>query len=164
MSRFKLIFLLLITSFLLVSPFISIAQSPESFDLPTQLTLPGSSKYKLKRLKEKVTEFFKFSHKSKFSYRQILLEKRVSEFVSLVENKNQLDIANSSQRLAYQAGILADGVVKDSKENKELVLSLFAKYIPILDKMRDHFPANSPFWLYSQQDIDTLNILSRKLR
>lgn len=163
-NKLRIIFLLLVISFLLAFPLISMAQSPEFFGLPVQLTLPGSSKYAFKRLKEKVTEFFKFSHPAKFSYRQILLEKRVSEFVNLVENKNQLDLANSSQRLAYQAGILADSVIKDSKENKELVLTLFAKYKPILDKMRDHFPANSAFWLLSQQDIDTLNILEAKLK
>lgn len=163
-SRFRLTFLFLVIPFLLVFPLISVAQSPESFGLPVQQTLPGSSGYTFKRLKEKITEFFKFSHQTKFSYRQILLEKRVSEFVSLVENKNQLDFANSSQRLAYQAGILAESVVNGNNKDKELVLTLFAKYKPILDKMRDHFPANSAFWLLSQQDIDTLSILSQKLK
>jgi len=145
-------------------PVVIFAQSPETFDLPIQKTLPGSQNYTFKRLKEKITEFFKFSHQTKFSYRQILLEKRVSEFVSLVENKNQLDFVNSSQRLAYQAGVLAESVVNGSREDKDVVLAIFAKYIPILDKMRDHFPANSASWLYSQQDIDTLNILSEKLK
>lgn len=162
-SKLRLIFLLLVVSFLLSSPLISVAQSPESFGLPVQNTLPGNSKYPFKRLKERIKYLLTFSQKEKFSYRQILLEKRVSEFVSLVENKNQSDLANSSQRLTYQAGILAESVVKGSKEDKELVLTLFAKYKPILDKMRDHFPANSSFWLYSQQDIDTLNILEAKL-
>jgi len=164
LSKFKLVAFLLVVSFLLVSPLISIAQSPETFGLTVQKTLPGSAGYNFKRLKEKITASFKFSYQAKFSYRQKLLEKRVSEFVSLIENKNQSELPSSSQRLAYQSGILAESIVNSSKEDKELVLALFAKYKPILDKMRDHFPANSTFWLYSQQNIDTLNILGAKLK
>ena len=151
-------------SLYLIFPIFSIASSPESFDLTTQITLPGDSKYPAKRLKEKVTEFFKFAHKSKSAYREVLLEKRLSELVSLVENKNINDIANSTQRFAYQAGKLAEGSYNDSPERKNEIISLFEKYKPILDEMRDNFPANSPFWLLSQQDIDTLNILSGRLK
>ena len=155
--------LLILTLFLSI-PAIILAQPPESFNLPSQNTLPGSSGYPFKRLKEKITEFFKFSSTSKFSYRQSLLEKRVSELVSLVENKNQQEIANASQRLAYEAGILAESTYNGSRSDKDLLIGLFEKYKPILSKMRDNFPANSPFWLLSQQDIDTLNILSAKLK
>lgn len=160
----KILVIVVALLFSLATPIGVAAESPKSFDLQTQKTLPGDPSYTFKRLKEKITEIFKFSRQAKFSYRQTLLEKRVSEYVSLIENKNQQEIANASQRLAYQAGVLAESVVKGSKEDKELVLTLFTKYKPILDKMRDHFPANSPFWLYSQQDIDTLNILGAKLK
>ena len=140
------------------------AQSPESFGLPVQKTLPGSSGYVFKRLKEKTVGLFKFSKEARSSYRQTLLEKRVSEFVSLVENKNQLQIANASQRIAYEAGMLAENSYNRTREEKDKVINLFEKYKPILERMRDNFPANSPFWLLSQQDIDTLNILSSKLK
>lgn len=153
----------ILTTFLSVPATVS-AQSPESFGLPVQKTLPGSSLYALKRLEEKIVEFFKFSSDAKFSYRQMLLEKRVSEFVSLVESKNQLETANASQRIAYEAGILAESSYNANRSNKDLLIGLFTKYKPILEKMRDNFPANSPFWLLSQQDIDTFNILSAKLK
>lgn len=153
-----------IISFLFIFQNLSLAQSPESFNLPVQLTLPGNPTYQFKRLKEKVNIIFKFSKQSKFSYRQELLEKRLSELVSLVEAKNANEIANSSQRFAYQAGVLAENSYKANKEERELIISLFEKYKPILEKMRDNFPANSPFWLLAQQDIDTLNILSGRLK
>lgn len=162
--KLKLLVMLSVLTFFVSVPTVAFAQSPESFGLPVQKTLPGEPSYAFKRLKEKVTEFFKFSSKSKFSYRQTLLEKRVSEYVSLVENKNQLQIANASQRLAYQAGILAESSYSGSRGDKDLLINLFEKYKPILEKMRDNFPANSPFWLLSQQDIDTLSILSSKLK
>lgn len=145
-------------------PNISLAKSPESFGLTFQETRPGNSKYQIKRLKEKTNEFFKLSRKSKSAYRQILLEKRLSELVSLIENKNTNEIANSTQRFAYQAGKLAEGSYKDKSDRKKEIIDVFEKYKPILNEMRDNFPANSPFWLLSQQDIDTLNILSDKLK
>lgn len=140
------------------------AQSPESFGLIPQKTLPGSSNYIFKRMKEKITGFFKFSKEAKISYRKELLERRISEYVSLVENKNQLETADSSQRIAYEAGVLADTSKSESKEIKTDILKLFEKYKPILAKMRDNFPANSAYWLLSQQDIDTMNILTEKLK
>lgn len=161
--KFLSIFVFL--SFLLLLPKNILAKSPESFGLTPQKILPGDSKYQVKRFKEKVTEFFKLSYKSKSSYRQLLLEKRLSELVSLVENKNANEIANSTQRFAYQAGKLAEGSYKDkSSDRKKEIIDVFKKYKPILDEMRDNFPSNSPFWLLSQQDIDTLNILSDRLK
>lgn len=138
------------------------AQTSEEFGLIPQKTLPGTSAYSFKRLKEKITEFFTFSNEGKFSYRAELLEKRVSEYVSLVNNKNQTEIANASQRISYEAGILTD-LAKNDKDKTE-ANSLFEKYKPIMAKMRDNFPANSPSWLLSQEDIDTFNILKEKLK
>lgn len=159
-----IISILLVTLIFFLVPQLIYAQSAESFGLTTQLTLPGDPKYPAKRLKEKVTELFKFTHKSKSAYREVLLEKRLSELVSLIENKNINDVANSTQRFAYQAGKLAEESYNDSSERKDEIIALFEKYKPILDKMRDNFPANSAFWLLSQQDIDTLNILSGRLK
>ncbi len=152
----------LLILFLSIVPTI-FAQTPESFGLVPQKTLPGTSGYVFKRIKEKVTEFFKFSIQEKYTYRKELLGRRVSEYVSLVANNDQSQIADASQRLAFEAGTLVSSI-GESKENKVEVISLFEKYKPILGKMRDNFPANTPFWLLSQQDIDTLNILSEKLK
>ncbi|KKQ91826.1 MAG: hypothetical protein UT17_C0004G0174 [Candidatus Woesebacteria bacterium GW2011_GWB1_39_10] len=166
MTFFKL---RLLAAFSVFALFLSItptvfAQSPESFGLTPQKTLPGSSGYLFKRVKEKVTKVFKFSKNSKYQFQKGLLERRVSEYVSLVEKNEQSQISDASQRLAFEAGILAESSVEESKEKKTEIISLFEKYKPILGKMRDNFPANTPFWLLSQQDIDTMNILTEKLK
>lgn len=148
----------------LILPINSFAKSPESFGLTVQETLPGNSMYTVKRIKEKTIEFFKLTKKSKFIYKEMLLEKRLSELISLIENKNENEIANSTQRFAYQAGKLAESSYKDDSERKNEIITLFEKYKPILAEMRDNFHSNSPFWLLSQQDIDTLEILSDRLK
>lgn len=75
-DKFKLVVLFSAFLFLLAFPSVSLAQTPETFGLPVQQTLPGNPSYTFKRLKEKITTFFKFSQQAKFSYQQILLEKR----------------------------------------------------------------------------------------
>ena len=157
-----IVVLILVVFFLL--PNISLAKSPESYGFTSQKTLPGDSKYRLKRLKERTIEFFKISSKSKSAYREVLLERRLSELVSLVENKNANEIANSTQRFAYQAGKLAEGSYEDKSDRKKEIIVVFEKYKPVLGEMRDNFHSNSPFWLLSQQDIDTLDILSDRLK
>jgi len=132
-------------------------------DLTTQKTLPTTSGYVLKRFKEKLKEKLLISSKSKFSYRKLLLEKRLSEFVSLVNNKDEGQYINASQRFSYQAGILAQSKYKGSVQEKEEIIAIFNKYVPMLEKIRDVFSANSAYWLGTQQNIDTLRILSSKL-
>ena len=140
------------------------AQSPESFNLITQRTLPGDSKYPLKRFKEKTTEFLKFTHKSRSTYQQELLAKRLSELISLKNSKNVNEFPNATQRFAYQAGKLADDSYNDSSDDKSKIIKIFDYYKPTLEKMRDNFPSNSPHWLLSQHDINTLSILTDRLK
>lgn len=160
LNRFRLIAVLLIFSVILTFPFTSIAQSPEAFGLAIQNTLPGNTKYPLKRLKEKIKYILTFSQKAKFSYRKLLLEKRLSELASLVDNKNLTEITKAGQRFAYQAGILAENSIKGQKT---IIDPIFTQHKTILSKLRDMFPANSAYWLSIQQDIDALNILGAKL-
>lgn len=166
MKLLKYVFLcFMLFTILLFSAFKNtLAQSPDFFGLTTQNTLPGDPKYSFKRVKEKTTEFFKLSHKSKSQYQQDLLEKRLSELVSLVKSKNANEIPNSTQRFAYEAGKLAEGSYKDDKDQKDIIIKIFEKYKPILEKIRDNFPSNSPHWLLSQHDINTLDILTDRLK
>ena len=47
--------------------------------------------------------------------------------------------------------------------DKSSIQNKFKEYKPILEKLRDIYPANSSFWMLIQYDIDTLDILSKKL-
>ena len=161
----KVFFALTVALLLINSNSINVsAKTPESYNLIPQKTMPGNAIYKLKRAKEKVFLFVAFSQKSKFSYRQVLLGKRLSELISLVDKKDALNVANASQRFAYEAGMLTETTSKNKGEYRQTTLFLFEKYKPILEELRDNFPANSARWLLIQQDIDTLGILSDKLK
>lgn len=140
------------------------AKLPEDYNLITQNILPTSPSYTFKRLKEKVGMVFKFSQKSKYSYSLILLERRLSELVSVVDNKNLDLMVTSSQRFSYQAGTTAtiNTKLKDNQDDK--IREVFNKYSKVLDELRDNYPANSAYWLLMQQNIDTLNILLAEMK
>lgn len=161
----KIFFALAATLLLINSESINVlAKTPELYNLIPQKTMPGTAAYKLKRAKEKVFLLVALSQKSKFSYRQVLLGKRLSEIISLVDKNDALNVTNASQRFAYEAGMLAETASKNKERYGQTTLLLFEKYKPILEELRDNFPANSAHWLLIQQDIDTLNILSDKLK
>lgn len=159
-----LIFLATLLTISILLPSTAQANSLDFSDLTIQKTLPTTSGYVLKRFEEKLKEKLMISSKSKFNYRKLLLEKRLSEFISLVNNKDESQYMNASQRFSYQAGVLAQSKYKGSVQEKEEIITIFNKYRPMLEKIRDVFPANSAYWLGTQQNIDTLKILSSKLK
>jgi hypothetical protein len=163
MKKIILIIIFILTT-LMILPTIVLAESPQSFNLTPQKTLPGSFLYPLKRLNEKIKMKLTFSEKEKERYGITLLEKRLSELASLVDRKDATYLEGSAQRFAAQAGFLANLASHGDKEMKNSVLSYFAGYKPILEKLRDAYPANYAYWLSIQQDIDTLNILSGQLK
>lgn len=150
---------LLITSTNLVN-----AKLPEDYNLITQKTLPTSPSYSFKRIKEKALMFVKLTSKSKFEYSKVLLGKRLSELVTLVNDKDPNLITSSSQRFSYQAGITAKLNSKLKESQKDNLTKLFANYNIILGELRDNYPANKPNWLLTQQNIDTLNILLGEMK
>lgn len=160
----KLVTLFAILLLLFSTTSFSFAKSPKDYYLTPQKTLPGSIFYNLKRAKEKTLMFFSLTQESKFIYGQVLVANRLSELVSLVEQKSINHIPNASQRFAYQAGILSETHFKLKTKKKEQIIAQFGNHKITLSELRDEFPANSAYWLLIQQDIDTLNILSSDLK
>jgi len=155
----SLIFLLILLSNTQV-----LAKSPEEYNLTGQKTLPTNPSYSFKRVKEKALMLIKLTTRSKYKYSKLLLEKRLSELVSLVDSKDPSLITGASQRFSYQAGILSDLNNKLKTTDKENVKNIFENYKVVLSELRDNYPANSAYWLLIQQNIDTLNILFDKMK
>lgn len=137
----------------------------ESLNLPSTVINPDSFYYPLKRAWEKLREKFVFSTKDKIKYENLLVKNRLAELKFVVENKILSEIQHGSERFAYSAGILTDAAVKDgAKRTKENITEDFKRYNPLLEKLRDNYPANSSFWMLLQHDINSLQILSERLK
>lgn len=129
------------------------AKGPQDYNIKTEKVVPGDFTYPFKRLSEKFIFFTKLNSNSKLEYSKLLTQRRFSELISVVDKKNLDLIGTTSQRFSYQAGITAE-LTNEIQD--------FQSEIPVLEELRDNFPANSSYWLYLQQNIDTLKILSSK--
>ncbi|HEX6977533.1 MAG TPA: DUF5667 domain-containing protein [Patescibacteria group bacterium] len=160
----------LITSFfilfLLIVLFNQTILAEDTFSLPNQSANPGSFVYKFKRGWEKLEEKFQFSNDSKISFYDKLTLKRLSELKYVSDHDLLSEFQTSSERFSYQAGVLSEYLngISASKENKEKVIEEFSKYSDILASIRDKHSFRSSYWLYIQQNMDSLKELSLKLK
>lgn len=163
LSKVLILILLLVSVMSLLNPVI--ASNNTDKEIKQERTNPGSFYYSLKRAWEKVRWFFIFSDQNKVDYHQDLINKRLSELKYVVDSKLLSEVETSSQRFAYQAGVLVGQLKKmNDKERDTKLLKDFEKYKLVLEKLRDNYPANSSFWMLLQHDINTLNILSDQIK
>lgn len=163
-SKITILFLSLIILFSLQIKLVS-AEEVEQLELPKITVYPGSFYYNFKRLFEKGKERLIFSQESKKSFYESLLKTRLAELNFVVEKKFLSEVQQSSERFAFQAGILTEELVRQKKaEGKEKIIKEFEKYSKFLENLRDKYPANSAYWMLIQHDINTLKILTERLK
>lgn len=139
--------------------------SSEGLNLPDNRINPESFYYPIKRLSENILLKFRFGTDSKYNFYNNLTRVRLSELKHVAEKKLLGQMETSSQRFAYQDGILVDYVVSSKLDKDKLkLLEDFEQYKVLIAELRDLYPANSSYWLLLQQDIDTLNINALKLK
>lgn len=160
-KRIILIFAIFVISF---HP-LQIHANDEIISLNNETINPGSFYYPFKRLWEKFREKLTIKDQAKISFNESLVKKRLSELNYVVEKKVLSEVQYSSERFAYQAGMLTEELTKQNKnEDKEKFVKEFEKYSQFLEGVRDKYQANSAYWLLIQHDINTLNILSERLK
>lgn len=123
--------------------------------------------YSMKRLIEKSMVFTKLSKDSKAAYYRDLTLKRVAELKYVVENNLLSEVEKSTQRLSYQVGILSDHIASNKQEldkKRQPVEVLLIKYKKLLEILRDHYPANSSFWMLVQHSINSIDLNLEKLK
>lgn len=158
-QKIKVIVLILI---LFLIPGFVFAKDANQLQLPQTSVNPGSFYYPLKRLIEKGKERLMFSRDSKRSFYTSLLKTRLAELNFVANKKMMSEIQRSSERFAYQAGILA--AIDEKGKASEKLIQEFEKYSRFLEGLRDQYPANSSFWMLIQHDINALSILSDQLK
>lgn len=157
--------ILVFVAFLIITQPLVISADEETLSFKNEVINPGSFYYPFKRLWEKGKEKFIFSQNTKRLFYKSLLITRLSELNFIVENKFLSEVQQSSERFAYQAGILTEELVKQkNKEDKEKIIKEFEQYSKFLEKLRDKYEANTSFWMLIQHDINTLKILSESLK
>lgn len=158
----KIIFLITLTLYI-TSPFLVYAKDI-SQNIKEPSTKPDAGFYYLfKRSQEKILEKFQFSNSSKLNFHKKLMLERLSELKYVAETKSLGLLQISSQRFSYEAGKVVEYAQDMTQEDKDDVKNQFISYKPLLEKLRDIYPSNSSFWMLIQYDIDTLDILSKKL-
>ncbi len=157
----KIISSLLIIFLIVFQPLAIYAE--ENINLKNEAINPGSFYYSFKRLWEKGVERLQFSRQSKITFYESLLKTRLVELNYVVENKLLSEVQTSSERFAYYAGILTQELIKQNK-NKEQTIEEFNQFSKFLENLRDKYPANTSFWMLVQHDINTLSILSGRLK
>lgn len=162
----KLIFR--ITLFLIIPVFLNglvFGINTSELNLPNTKINPGSFYYPVKRILEKGLERIQFDSKQRVAFYKSQLKARLSELNYVVEKKLLSEVQASSERFAYQAGILTEELIRQNKTaEKENLIKEFEQFSPFLDKLRDVYPANSSFWMLIQHDINSLKILSGRLK
>ncbi|MBI2085922.1 hypothetical protein HYT74_01115 [Candidatus Daviesbacteria bacterium] len=159
-----MIFKIIVLFFIMMSFVISgTAYATQELNLPDIKITPGSFYYSFKRIWEKGWEKLQFNSTSKIAFYESQLKTRLAELNYVVEKKLLSEVQKSTERFAYTAGILAETLVKENKDQEKTVEE-FRKIQIYLEKLRDQYPANSSFWMLVQHDINTLGILSEKLK
>ncbi len=159
----KIIFTFLVLFFAFLPPtFINAAE--DNLIIKNEAINPGSLYYSFKRLWEKASLKMQFGDQAKVSYLESLLKTRLAELNYVVENKLLSEVQTSSERFAYQAGILIDKIDKQDTKEKTSLIQRFENYSKYLEKLRDKFEANTSFWMLIQHDINTLKILADQIK
>lgn len=161
----KILPIFLLAVFFICHPIIIKAEN-DNINFQKEIITPGSLLYSTKRLWEKGMSIFKFNGQSKINYEKSLLKIRIAELDYVVNNKILSEIQSSSQRVSYQAGILTEDILKQNQlQTKEEIIKEFEKYSKFLLILRDKFEnSDSSFWRLIQYDIESLKILSDRLR
>ncbi|OGE36526.1 hypothetical protein A3E45_01235 [Candidatus Daviesbacteria bacterium RIFCSPHIGHO2_12_FULL_43_11] len=159
----KIFFTLVLFLVILVSP---VKAEHQSLDIATSSAIKVEKLANvIDRLGEKIQGFFKFSSEDKVNYQKELLERRFAELLFVIDNGQGDLIEEVSGRYATYVGRFADDLIsKKVSPQSDKYLTMFENHMKILPVLRDHFPANSGFWLLLQHDINTVQIFSDKTK
>lgn len=166
MKFLKFIFAVLLFCLIFLMPFNSIFAKVPAQDkiIVSQRIYPDNNLYPYKRLWEKIKEFIVFSNNDQVKFHENLLANRISELKYVSDSRLLSLMQDASQRVSYEAGTVEEKVSVSDNQQKDDVKDLFTVYKTFLPQVRDSYRANSAYWLFIQQNIDTFEILSGELK
>lgn len=120
----------------------------------------------LKRVQEKVFLNFKSTPEERVNYMSALLDDRLSEIKSIVNNKSYTYLLNSSLRYSTLAGEITELVVTNNMADRTAAIKeQFQNHKKVLYDLYVAYPKNTDNieYKYLEDDINYLNIYLEKL-
>jgi len=116
------------------------------------------------RVFEKINLFLHFSPASKAEYWQKLVDVRLTNLKSIVEQNNLDLIEETSSRYSTYVGRYSDYIINNQiRSQKEIAIGMFNKHLETLPSLQAKYKYDSAWWLLIQHDINTLNIFKEKI-
>lgn len=109
---------------------------------------PDSLLYIFKRASEKLTLNFKKNESKKREYKTVVLQRRFRELVYIINTQKTGFLEETINRYGSYVGSL--NIPSDVDLKREEI----ENKTNMLRKLRDRYPANSPYWLQVQQAVD----------
>lgn len=128
--------------------------------------LPSSPElYSIKRLQEKIFMIVRTDPLDKVSYYDLLLDKRLEEIISIIENRDFNLILSSSLRYSTTVGLMTELIISNHMvEASNIAVDKFRKHQEIFKKLDDDFPKDEgQEWKFIQDDYNYLGIYIQQL-
>lgn len=112
---------------------------------------PNSLLYQFKRLSEEIRLMLIFNNKDEERYYGHLFDIRFKELIYIINSKKTGFLEETVNRYNVFTGKIKPYYKNIDTQSQNKI----NKYIGILEKLRDMYPANSSYWLSIQQAIDS---------
>jgi hypothetical protein len=127
------------------------------FTYPIEHAYPPSTSFIIKKIREELIGYTKFSSSDKFDYYSYLLDTRLSEVEVLVQTKQYDQVIAGTSKYASTASELVNFVKTNQlNDKKELVKQQFARHRELLTKLSTTYPPDDEGWKFL---LDAVNYL-----
>lgn len=158
--------IVLMTFIIFLSAFVKVALGSGLETPAPERVNPGDGiSYTVKRIGEKFMLLTKLTSNSKVGYYKNLLDRRLSELLVVIDNKDTANIEKSSQRYETTAGQLTELILKKNLTGqKESTIALFENHSKMIEGVKEKFAYDTGERRLVQNDINSLKIYSDQLR
>lgn len=115
--------------------------------------------YGLKRFREKVSFFLKFSKDSKAKFLEKQVNMRLSELKYTINQKDMANFESATTRYFATVGQYTDFLKeKDVSYNKEEIVKNFDEHIAVIKELQKNFDSATAEWRFLEDDINYIKI------
>ncbi len=159
MKRLSYILLVLVLLFYPFDVYGSEVNNNSEFARVESINPDSPAFYKVKRLKEKIGLFLRFSSDSKVDYYIELSSRRLAELKYLAEKEDTAYIEKASQRYEATIGEMVELISSDSiSKRKEETLSLLSEQRSIVESLTKNYEFNNAQWRFVMNGANSIDL------